>query len=111
VPTREEDENHHHDQYNGQHQFELHVTHRCANAGRPVRENAHVDGGRQTCLQLRQDRLDAIDRLNDVRTGLPLDIDDDGRNQLAIARPRRPRGELQIFGVFDNCCDVRKAQR
>ena len=57
---------------------------------------ATFDGRRKRRLQLRQQRLDAIHNRNDVRAGLPLDVDDHRRHGI------HPRGLVQILGAVDD---------
>ena len=52
-------------------------------------------------LQLRQQRLDAVDDLDHVRAGLALDVDDDRRDLV------RPGGEADVLRAVDHVGDVR----
>ena len=52
-----------------------------------VGEHVHVDRRRQRRLQLRQQRLDAVDDLDDVGAGLALDVEDDRRRRRSSRRP------------------------
>ena len=62
---------------------------------RSVRIATSIDGG-QRGAQLRQQRLDAVDDGDDVRAGLALDVQDDGRRLV------HPRGLLDVLGVVDD---------
>ena len=53
-----------------------------------VGQQRDVDRGGQRRLQLRQQRLDAVDHLDDVGAGLALDVEDDRRRR----RSSTPRG-------------------
>ena len=55
-----------------------------------------LNGGGQRGLQLRQQLLDAIDDGDDVRAGLPLNIQND--RGIVV----HPRGLLDIFGAIDH---------
>ena len=54
-------------------------------------------------LQLRQQRLDAIDDLDDVRPGLPLDVENHRR------RVVHPGGLPDVLGVVDDVGHVGQA--
>ena len=47
--------------------------------------------------------LDPVDDLDDVRTRLALNVDDDGRDVIG------PGGEKSVLGAFDNRCDIGQA--
>ena len=72
----QEEKDHQHDEPDRQDQFELHIRDRCADRRRAVGERRHSDGGRQGCLQLRQEALDRVDDLDDVGAGLTLNVQD-----------------------------------
>ena len=101
----QEDEDHEHDQYDGECQLEFHILHRRADRDRAVGENLDVDRRRQRGLQLRQQRLDALDHRYDVGAGLPLDIHDDGRRLV------HPGAELVVLGGVDDVADVAEPDR
>ena len=82
----QEQEDHHHDQRDGEHQLELHVVHRRADGDGAVGEQRDVDRRRQRRLQLRQQLLDAVDHLDDVGAGLALDVEDDRRRRRSPTR-------------------------
>jgi hypothetical protein len=65
----QEDEDDHHDERDGEQQLELHVVHRRADRHGPVGQHHDVDGGGQRRGELRQQALDAIHDLDDVRPG------------------------------------------
>ena len=53
-------------------------------------------------MQLREEAFDAIDNLNDICAGLPLDINDDGRDVV------HPGCLLYILDAIDHVCDIRQ---
>ena len=69
-----EDDRHH--QRDAEHQLEFHVGDRCADGGSAVRQHRDLDDGRNRRAQLRQQRLDAVDYVDDIGAGLPLDVHD-----------------------------------
>ena len=70
-----------------------------------VDRHGDVDGGRDRGLQLRQQRLDAVDRVDDVGAGLAIEDDQDGR--LAVGEA----GIAQILDRIDDIADVGQAHR
>ena len=82
----QEHEDHQHDQDDGERQLEFDVAHRGADGGGAVGQDGDVDRGRQRRLQLRQQRLDAVDHLDDVGAGLALDVEDDRRRRRSSRR-------------------------
>ena len=91
-----------HDQADGQHQFEFHVIDGGFNCGRQVGERGDLNGGGEIGLELRQQRLDALDYADGVGAGLALDVQNDGGG---LVHPRRL---LVIFYVVDDFGDVGK---
>ena len=96
----QEHEDHHHHQHDRERQFVLDVAHRGADGDGPVGQDVEVDRRRQRGLQLRQQRLDALDHGNDVGAGLPLDIEDDRRGLV------HPGAELFVLRAIDDVPDV-----
>ena len=92
----QEDEDHHHDQRDGQHHLELNVFDAGANGVGAVGQDGDLDRTRQVGLQLLQAQLDAVDNLDDVGARLPLDIDDDRRRGV---HPRRLVRVLRALGL------------
>ena len=78
CPQEEEDDGD--DEGDAKHQLKLHVADGRADRRRPVREDRDVNRGGDGETQARQQPLDPVHDINDVRTRLPLDIDDDGGN-------------------------------
>ena len=95
------DDRHH--QEDGQEQRELDVAHRGAHRLGAVGEDVHVDPLRQRRLQLRQEGLHPIGRLDDVGPRLPLDVEDDG------ALLAGPAGELRVLHAVDHLADLVEA--
>ena len=93
---RRKQEHDHHHQRHRQHQLELHVAHRGADGGGPIGQDADLDGGGQRGRELRQQLFDSIDDRDDVRAGLPLNIQDD-RGSLV-----HPGGLADVLGVVDH---------
>ena len=71
---------------------------------RSVRTATWTDDGSDAC-ELRQQLLDAVDDADDVGAGLPLDVDDHGRDGV------HPRRLLDVLGVVDDVGDVGQAHR
>jgi len=94
----EEREDHQGHERDRDQQGALHVEERGANRRRPVEDHLEVDrrGGRG--LELRQQRVDAVDRLDDVGAGLA--EDDQQHGGLAVRQADRP-------DVFDRVLDPR----
>jgi hypothetical protein len=103
VPQKEED--HQHDQRDRQRQLELDVAHRGADGGGSIGEHADVDRGGQRILQRGQERLDAVDHLNDVGTRLALDVQDHRRLRV------HPGTELAVLRALLDLRHVRQAHR
>ena len=101
----QEQENHHHDQRDGQQQSELDVPHRSANRRGAIGEHGNLHSLGQSALQLRQQFLDAVHHLDDVGAGLPLNIDDDRRH---VVHPCRL---LHVLGIVDDVGDVGQMHR
>ena len=65
----------------------------------------HLHRGRQAGLQLRQQLLDAVDHLDDVGSGLALDVQDDGGALVG------PGGQLHVFRAVDHLGHVAQPDR
>ena len=91
---------HHYDQRNRQQQCELHIGHRRANRCGTIRQRRHLNRRRQRRLQLRQNVLHAVNHRNNIRAGLPLNIQNHGG--LLVGPCRLPN----IFGSVDGGCHV-----
>src|SRR4029077_6594156 len=98
-------ENHDYDQDHGEPQLEFHVGDRGADRHGAVAHRVDFDGGRQPGQDLRQQRLDAVDDLDDVGAGLALDAEDDRRRGIG------PGAELGVFRAVDDGGDVGKPHR
>ena len=101
----QEDEDHHHDQRDGQQQRELHVLDRGADGLGAVAESVDMDGRRDRRHQPRQLRLDLVDGLDDVGAGL---LENDQEDAALAVGPGRLLG---VFGPGDRLADVADAQR
>ena len=80
-----------HDERDGQHQLELDVADRRANRHRSIGEDRHLHRRGQRRPELRQQRLDPIDDVDDVGARLTLDVEDHRR------RVVHPRGLTDVF--------------
>jgi hypothetical protein len=69
----QEHEYHEHDQRDGREQRELHVVHAGADGLGAVREHRDIDAGGDPALDFRQQLVDAVDHLDNVRIGLLFD--------------------------------------
>ena len=98
VPKEQED--HHHDQADGQHQRELHIGDRGADGQRTVHDGADVDRGRDRGFQSRQRLLDPFHRVDDV--GARLLEDDQQDAALAVL----PAGEQPVLRGIDGTADI-----
>ena len=101
----QEQEDHHHDQRDGQHQLEFDVLHRGADGRGAVGDDLHVDAFRQRGFDLRKQRLNGIDDADDVGARLPLNVQNDGRVGV------HPRGVLGVLRAVDDGGHVGKAHR
>ena len=101
----QEEENHHHHQHDGERQLEFHVGDRSADGDGAVREHADIDRRRQRRDDARQQRLDAVDHLDDVGARLALHIEDDRGRRV------RPGAELDVLGAVGDVGDVRQPHR
>ncbi len=101
----QEEKDHHDDEGDRQNERKLHVVHRRADCGGAVGENLHLNRAGKRRLQLRQQRLDAIDDGDDVRAGLALNVQDDGGMLVG------PGGLLGVFGAVENGGDIAEAHR
>ena len=72
---------------------------------RAVGRDRHLDRGRKRRLQLRQQRLDAVDGLDHVGAGHALDRQDDGA--LLVV----PAGQQVVLRRFDRLADIADAHR
>ncbi len=106
VAQKQED--HEHDQHDGQNQLELHVFHRSADRHGPIGQDRHVDGGRQSAAELLQELFDPVDDLDHVRARLALDVHDDGRGGVQAGTLGHPRGLPHVLDVVDHVGDVRQ---
>ena len=102
---RKEEKHHHHHECHGQHELELDVLDRCANGQGAVRQNGNLNGRGQRTAQLRQEPFDAIDNLDDIGAGLPLDIYDDRRDVVD------PRWLIYILDAINHRCHIRQHDR
>ena len=82
----QEQEDHEHDEHDGQQQRELDVVHRLANRLRAVAADGERQRRRQLRLELRQQRADRVDDLDGVRAGLALDGEVDRARVVVPAR-------------------------
>src|SRR5664280_1914669 len=94
APQEQEDD--HDDESDHEHQLELDVLDRRADRRGAVRQDREVDRGRQAALELREERLDAVDDRDYVRARLPLDVQDHGRRLV------HPGCLLHVFGTVDD---------
>ena len=101
----QEHEDHQHDQDDRKTELEFHVRDRSADRHGAVAQNADVHGRRQRAHDLRQQRLDSIDDLNDVGAGLTLHVDDDCRRRI------RPGAELGVLRAADDGGHVQELDR
>ena len=101
----QKNEDHKHHQHDRERQFEFDIRYRRADGHRAVAENGDVECLGQRGAQLRQQRIDAVDHLDDVGAGLALHIDDDRRRQVS------PGGELGVFRAGDDSGDIRQPHR
>ncbi len=76
---------------------QLDVAHRRPDRRRAIHRDRQRDGRRQRGPQLRQQRLDAVDRVDDV--GARLTVDDEEDRRLAV-------GEAGVADVLDRVLDV-----
>ncbi len=83
--TAQEHEHHQYDQKDGQHERALDVLHRGADGGRTVDGGVEIDRGGEQCAKFRQQRLYAVDRLDDVGACLAEHLQLDRR--LAVREP------------------------
>ncbi len=99
----QEDKNNEHDEHDGERKFELDIGHRSPDRIRAVTQDRNVEGARQARLDLRQQGLDAIDDLDDVRARLSLNIEQDRRRFIGPGR------DLGIFRAANRGRDVRQS--
>ena len=88
----QEQEDHQNDERHRESELELNILERSADRRRAVAENSNVDRARQSGLERRQQAPDRFDDLDDIRSRLALNIENDG------GRPVGPGGELVVFG-------------
>ena len=105
VEIPQEEKNHHHDERDRQHQFELDVGNRSLDGRGKVRERGNVDSLRKVCFQLRQQRLYALHNADGVSARLPLHIYDHRRRLI------HPRRQIAVLHSIHNFCDVSKHDR
>ena len=73
------------------------------------RQNCHMDRRRERAGQLWQDLFQAVNRLNNVRTGLALNVEEHCRF-LAFLLPD-PRAELIVFNAVDHIREIAQPNR
>ena len=103
AAQKDKDDKHH--QHNGQDQRELNVADGRADGRRPIAEHIDFDGSRDGRLQLRQQRLDAIHRLDDVGARLLEDRQQNGG--LAVG----PGRDFVVFRAIDGTPNVADTHR
>ena len=96
----QKEENHEHDQHDGNKQRPFHFKHGSADGRRAVEHHRHVDSRRDGRLERRQRGLDTVHRGNDVRTGLPKK--DQGNARLAV----HESGGADVLDRILHVCDV-----
>ena len=101
----QENEDHHHDERDGEREGELDVVHGGADGRGAVGENADVNGRRDRSLQRRQRPLDRLDGGDDVRAGHLEHDEKDARLAVAPGRLRR------VLRSRDRLADVAHAHR
>ena len=84
----QEQQNHQHDEADGEREREFHVRHRGTNGRGAVQDGFDLDGGRNPGGQLRKLRLDLVDRFDDIGTGLLEHRQDDSGLVVLIGRDR-----------------------
>ena len=101
----QEQQNHQHDEADGEREREFHVRHRGTNGRGAVQDGFDLDGGRNPGGQLRKLRLDLVDRFDDVGAGLLEHRQDDsglvvliGRDR-AIDLPAAPPGRHRVTRI------------
>src|SRR6478752_8593301 len=99
----QEYEDHHHHEHDCRHQRELHVVDRGADGLGAVGNDIQLYGWRDRSFELRQERLDAIDRLDDIGAWLALNGENDGA--LLVV----PAGDQVVFRPLDGPADVADA--
>ena len=103
VPQeREHDQDHQNDRDD---QGSLDIVQRCPDRDCPVQCQRDVDGARDRGLELRQDRFDAIDRVDDV--GTRLFVKKDQNRRLAVRKPLI----AQIFDPVAHFPDIGQPHR
>jgi len=103
VAQKEEDD--HHDQYDRQPQFKLHIVDRRLDWDRQVGQRRHLDALGQVGLQLRQQPLDTPYHRDGVAARLPLHIQDDRRRLV------HPRGLCGVLDAVDDVGDIGQHHR
>ena len=103
AAQKHKDDNH--DEDHGEAELELDIGYRRADRGGAVGQHCDIDRRGKRRPQLRQERLDTVDDLDDIGAGLPLNIDD---NRLVGVHPR---GELGILSAFGGARDIRQLHR
>ena len=101
----EEHERHEDDEADGEDQLEFHGAYGGADALGAIGEDFDIDRRGQAGGKLREQLAHAIDHLDDVGPGLPLDVDQDGGEFAG------PRGKTTIFGGVLDAGDVAEAER
>ena len=105
----EEGEDDEHDHHDREHELDLDVPDRGADAGRAVGEHLDAQVRRQRRLQVGQLLLDRVDGRDHVGARLALDVEDDRRAQLAVLAG--PGAEARVLGALDHPGDVDQAHR
>ena len=101
----QEEEDHQHHQQDREHQLELDVVDRGADAGRAIGEDRRVQPGRQAAQQIRKLLFDRIGGGDDVRARLALDIEDDRRGLVG------ERAEPAVLSALDDLGDILEPDR
>ena len=95
-------QNHRHHQANGQRQLGLHVFDRGADGGGAVGEHLNIHRRRQRGLQLGQQGLDAIDRVDHVGARLAADVEDDAGLGARLGVPAQ--AARRVFSASSTVC-------
>ena len=93
MEERVDDQN---DQPNGQQQLVLNAFDRGSDGRRPVGQDIDLQIRREGFFELRKHRFDAIYHVDNVRTGLSLDVQQNARRGVS------PSGLSHIFDIIDD---------
>ena len=88
------------DETNGEQQLVLNTFHRSTNGGGSIRQHLNANRRRQRFLQLRQHRFNPIHHIDDIGTGLTLDVEQDSRLRVM------PRCLPNVFDIIDHVGDL-----